>query len=390
MPEGVLAFNAGSSSLKFAFFAGAGADLKAVLRGQITQSAFGHHLRLRDGSGQIIEERQWRPIDEPGADVLALLHLVEERPDAQVVTAVGHRIVHGGRRFVDPVVVDAKVIAAIEALTPLAPLHQPLGLAPVKAIAQARPDVRQICSFDTAFHHGLTPPASRYAIPRHLEAKGIRRYGFHGLSCESIAGQLRQSWPQLAAGRVIVAHLGSGASLTAMIDGHSVDTTMGFSPLDGLVMGTRPGAIDPGVLLHLLRTENLSVDQLEHLLYHECGLLGVSGISSDMAALAQSDDPQAVEAVELFVFRVAREVAALTATLGGLDGLVFTGGIGEHNARIRQMVADRLGWLGVEISPEANRAASAVASPPDSRVKVLVLPTDEEAVIARHAAMAAG
>lgn len=388
MPEGVLAFNAGSSSLKFALFPGAGSGFEAVFRGQISASASGHHLSLRDGSGNVIDDRPWQPRSEPGADALAVLHLIEERPEAHVVTAIGHRIVHGGLRFVDPVVVNADVIAAIEALTPLAPLHQPLGLGPVRAIAQARPDVRQVCCFDTAFHRGLAPPASRYAIPRHLEAKGIRRYGFHGLSYEFIAGQLRQTWPQLAAGRVIVAHLGSGASLCAMRDCQSVDTTMGFSTLDGLVMGSRPGSIDPGVLLHLLRTENLSVDQLEHLLYHECGLLGVSGSSGDMAVLSQSIEPHAVEAVELFVFHVAREVAALTATLGGLDALVFTGGIGEHNHRVRQLIADRLAWLGVRIDPEANRSSAPLASPPDSPVTVLVLPTDEEAVIARHAALA--
>jgi acetate kinase len=299
---------------------------------------------------------------------------------------VGHRIVHGGPQFAAPVAITSEVLAALEALTPLAPLHQPLGLRPVEALARARPQLLQVACFDTAFHHGLQPPVSRYAIPRAYEAKGIRRYGFHGLSYEHIARRLGEISPHLLARKAVVAHLGSGASLCAMQDGISVDTTMGFSALDGLVMATRPGAIDPGILLYLLEEEGMSPKALEEMLYHRSGLLGVSGLSGDMRELLASEDARAREAVELFTFRIARETAALANSLDGLELLVFTGGIGEHAAPIRAMVASRLRWLGVRLDPAANAEAAERIDAPQSAVEIRIIPADEELAIARHTA----
>jgi acetate kinase len=292
--------------------------------------------------------------------------------------------VHGGREFDGPVLLTETVVDALERLTPLAPLHQPRSLGPVHALAKLRPGLPQVGCFDTAFHHGLKPPVSRFAIPRALEDEGVRRYGFHGLSYAFIAARLADISPDLARGRTVVAHLGNGASLCGMRDGRSVDTTMGLSALDGLVMGTRCGAIDPGVLLYLLQTKGMSAGEVEHLLYHECGLLGVSGLSSDMRVLQASDDPRAEEAIDLFCFSIARETAAMANTLGGLDAFVFTAGIGEHSPEIRARVAARLAWLGLAIAPVANREGRLRISPPDARVNVLVIPTDEEIVIAEQ------
>jgi acetate kinase len=353
----IVALNAGSSSLKFGIYT-ATAALRPLARGEI-----GH---------------------DTAGDADALLAEIERRLDGRPLAAVGHRIVHGGPDFVAPVRLTGEIIAELDALTPWAPLHQPLCLAPVKKLAAARPDLTQVACFDTAFHHNLRPPVSRYAIPLAYEAKGIRRYGFHGLSYEHIARRLGEISPHLTARKTIVAHLGSGASLCAMEDGVSVDTTMGFSVLDGLVMATRPGAIDPGILLYLLKEEGLTPQQLEDLLYHKSGLLGVSGLSGDMRELLASAAPHAREAVELFTFRIAREVAALTNTLDGLDLLVFTGGVGEHAAPIRAAVSSRLRWLGLEIDAAANTAAADRIDVPQSAVEVRIIPADEELAIARH------
>ena len=269
------------------------------------------------------------------------------------LAAVGHRVVHGGPEFSAPVEIDEPILARLEALIPLAPLHQPASLAPARRIRELRPDIRQFGCFDTAFHRQLGPPANRYALPRVFEAEGIRRYGFHGLSYESIAAQLADGGElgaEAQKSRVIVAHLGNGASLCAMAGLKSVDTTMGFSTLDGLVMGTRPGALDPGILLYLMREKDYSADQLEDLLYKKSGLLGVSGISADVATLIASDAPAAAEALDLFAFQVARQTAALAATLGGIDRFIFTGGIGEHSPALRRMIVHRLGWLGAALS----------------------------------------
>lgn len=353
----IVALNAGSSSLKFGIYT-ATAVPRSLARGEIEHDRAG--------------------------DAEALLATIEQRLEGRPLAAVGHRIVHGGRDFVAPIPLTPEAIAALDALTPWAPLHQPLCLAPVKQLAAARPGLTQIACFDTAFHHNLRPPVSRYAIPLAYEEKGIRRYGFHGLSYEHIARRLGEISPQLRARKTIVAHLGSGASLCAMQDGVSVDTTMGFSVLDGLVMATRPGALDPGILLYLLKEERLTPAQLEDLLYHKSGLLGVSGLSGDMRDLLASDAPRAREAVELFTFRIAREVAALTNSLDGLDLLVFTGGVGEHAAPIRAAVASRLRWLGLEIDAAANTAAAERIDVPQSAVEVRIIPADEELAIARH------
>ena len=359
--EAVAALNAGSSSIKFALFS-ADAAPEEIMRGQI------EHVTHADGD--------------------ALLRELESHLDGRRLVAIGHRIVHGGSRFVAPVRLTPEIIAALRDLTPLAPLHQPLGLAPIEAVATARPRLTQIACFDTAFHHDLRPPASRYAIPRAFEAKGIRRYGFHGLSYEYIARRLKET---SAPGRkVVVAHLGSGASLCAMLDGRSIDTTMGFSALDGLVMATRPGAIDPGILLYLLKQEGFTPDRLEQFLYHECGLLGVSGLSADMRDLLGSDDPRAAEAIDLFAFSISRHIAEMANSLGGLDVLVFSGGIGEHAPVLRAMVAARLGWLGAVLDEAANRAAAPRISAAGSRIELRIIPTDEELIIAEHTVAALG
>jgi acetate kinase len=263
-------------------------------------------------------------------------------------------------------------------------LHQPRCLAPVRAVKSQQPDLKQIACFDTAFHHGLAPPASRFAIPRHLEARGIRRYGFHGLSFEYVASRLAGLAPEWVQKRTVVAHLGNGASLCGLRNGKSLDTTMGLTPLDGLVMGTRCGAIDPGVLLYLLQEEKMSANELQHLLYERSGLLGVSGVSADMRALLASREAAAGDAIDLFAFRVAAEVAVMANTLAGLDALVFTGGIGEHASEIRQQICDRLAWLGVHLDTEANAKGLQSIAAADSRVDVLVIATGEETIIARH------
>jgi acetate kinase len=380
MADAVLALNAGSSSLKFGVFRSTGAaTIVPVSKGGIEAIGTAPHFTARDTNGAILIEKRWP--SATFATVLGeLLEWIDHHLGADRLVAVGHRVVHGGRDYTAPVRLTDEVLAALEALTPLAPLHQPHSLAPVRAITALRPGLAQIGCFDTAFHRTMPAVATRFALPREFEDEGVRHYGFHGLSYEYIAQRLRQVAPRLAAGRVIVAHLGNGASLCAMLSGHSIDTTMTFTALDGLMMGTRCGAIDPGVLLYLLQQKTLSPAELEHLLYEKSGLLGVSGLSSDMRVLLASDLPHAREAVELFVFRIARETAALAASLGGLDGFVFTAGIGEHAPEIRAAVCERLRWLGVTTGPEVDSLISA----PGSRVEVHVIPTDEEAMIGQH------
>jgi acetate kinase len=276
------------------------------------------------------------------------------------------------------------LLKALDALVPLAPLHLPHNIAPIRAIARARPGLTQVVTYDTAFHRTMPQVATRIAIPRRYEQEGVRRYGFHGLSYEYIAGRLAQVAPTLARGRTIVAHLGNGASLCALSGGKSIDTTMGFSALDGLVMGTRPGDIDPGVLLYLQERDGMNVQALEHMLYNDSGLKGVSGLSGDMRTLLASPDPNAKDALALFVFRLAREIGALTASLGGLDGLVFTAGIGEHAPEIRALTVEKLNWLGAKLDTAANSRNAETISTADSKLTVLVIPTNEEEMIARH------
>jgi acetate kinase len=360
MSDAVLAVNAGSSSLKFALFEPRGAE--------VLFEAFRDEI---EGGGAAV-------------DLRAVLGRVDAHLGADRLRAVGHRIVHGGPRFVAPVRVDAPVLDALEALIPLAPLHQPQNLAPIRALAAARPGLAQVACFDTAFHATMPDEARRLALPRAISDSGVRRYGFHGLSYEYIASRLRAVAPALADGRVLVAHLGNGASLCAMRAGRSIDTTMGFTALDGLVMGTRPGTLDPGAVLYLIRERGMSAAEVEDMLYHRSGLLGVSGISGDMRILLASDDHRARDAVTLFVARLAREAGGLASTLGGLDGIVFTGGIGEHAAPVRAEVGARLAWLGLRLDEAANARGTGRISAEGSEVEAWVIPTDEEAMIARH------
>ncbi len=389
MPKAILTLNAGSSSIKFALHElDSGAALQRVSHGQIEGIGVAPHFIAKATDGTVLNEYRWPSgaTLEHDALLTPLLAWVTSHLGQEALCAVGHRIVHGGSGYVRPVHLDAQVMADLAKLTPLASLHQPHNLAAARAMAQLRPELPQVGCFDTAFHHGMPADAARLALPRKYAAEGMRRYGFHGLSYEYIASRLHEQAPELAAGRVIAAHLGNGASLCAMHNGQSVDTTMGFSTLDGLVMGTRCGNLDPGAVLYLQQAHGLSAAEVEHLLYHDSGLLGVSGISSDMRTLLASDDAGAREAIDLFVFRIAREAGALIATLGGIDALVFSAGIGEHAAPIRAAVCARLGWLGIECDAEANSRHAAWISTPNSRVPVGIVPTDEEAMIASHTA----
>lgn len=386
MPDTVLVLNSGSSSIKFGLFEIAAAEPALLCKGLLDEQEARPRLVVRSPAGEDLFETRRDAADSGGhlfADVLAF---IEDRFGQGNLRAAGHRIVHGGPDYSGPVALTDDVTAKLEALTPLAPLHQPRCLAPVRTLAAIRPSLTQIACFDTAFHHGLAPPACRFAIPRRFEERGVRRYGFHGLSFEYVAGRLAEIAPELAAKRVVIAHLGNGASLCALRHGRSVDTTMGLTPLDGLVMGTRCGTIDPGVLLYLQQHEKMSIEDVQHLLYHESGLLGVSGLSADMRTLLASGTEAAREAVELFTFRAAQEIAMMATTLEGLDGLVFTGGIGEHAKEIRSAIGARLGWLGVRVDATANEEARERISRSDSAVDVLVIPTNEELAIARHCA----
>ncbi len=384
MTGSILTLNAGSSSLKFALFEAAGA-LTATARGEVETLDAAPHLLARDAAGAVLAEQRWpEGVEHPFATVLAaLLAFADAHLGREGLEAVGHRVVHGGAEHIDPALITPALLAALDALVPLDPLHMPHNIAPMRAVAVARPALAQVACFDTAFHHTLPPVAARFALPRALAAAGVRRYGFHGLSYEYIAGCLPRQSPALARGRVIVAHLGSGASLCALDHGRSIATTTGFSALDGLVMATRCGSLDPGVILYLGR-QGHSFDDIEDMLYRRSGLLGVSGLSGDIRVLLASDDPNARDAVELFTYRIALEAGALASALGGLDGLVFTAGIGEHAPAIRAAVCDRLAWLGVRLDPAANAAGVACISTPDSAIEVRVIATDEEAMIARH------
>ncbi len=384
MADAILALNAGSSSIKFSLFeAGRTSRLELISRGELEEGDSGQHFVARDPKGCVLAEEEWR-----GQSFLLLAEKVidwaEKRLGADRLLAVGHRVVHGGVKHDRPERVTAGLLAALDLLIPLAPLHEQHNLAPIRAIAAARPRLPQVACFDTAFHRTMPAVATRFALPRAYEEEGVRRYGFHGLSYEYLSRQLQMLAPELAKGRVIAAHLGNGASLCAMCDGRSIDTTMGFTALDGLVMGTRCGNLDPGVVLYLEQQCGLSAKDVEDLLYRKSGLLGVSGIASDMRALLGSGDTRAREAIELFVFRIAREIGALTSSLGGLDGLIFSAGIGEHAPRIRAMVCEKLSWLGVALDSQANARNAPLISAPSSHVAVRVIPTDEEAMIARH------
>jgi acetate kinase len=381
MSDAVLTLNCGSSSIKFALFERAGAPLR-VAYGKVEGLGTAPHFQAFDSRGALQVEKRWRAGTHE-TFFRTLLSWIEEKLGNNRLLATGHRIVHGGDEFFAPCVLTEATLVNLKKLERLAPLHQPHNLAAIDAVGRLRPDLQQIGCFDTAFHRTMSPTVRRYGLPRDLEQTGIHRYGFHGLSYEYVAGRLQQLAPQDADSRIVVAHLGSGASLCALHEGRSVDTSMGFSTLDGLVMGTRPGAIDPGIILHLLR-QGLDVPSLEDMFYHQSGLLGVSGISSDMRVLLTSADARAAEAIDLFVFRVAREIGALTMTMGGIDGLVFTAGIGEKSVEIRRRICERLLWMGLSLDVAANAKNASEINAPASRIKVWVVPTDEELVIARH------
>jgi acetate kinase len=383
----ILVVNAGSSSLKFSVFAATAdpANPDELAEGQV--EGFGRAPRMTTKMRGATAER--RDLPPPSVrnfdDAIPIAgEWLRQHFAPGSVAAVGHRIVHGGPKFSAPVLLDVTILAEIERLVPLAPLHQPNSIDCIRAITRWRDDIPQILCFDTAFHRTHNKLADIYALPLALYEAGIRRYGFHGTSYEYIASALPTVAPEIAAGRVIVAHLGNGASACAMRAGASVDSSMGFSALDGFVMGTRSGQLDPGVLLYLLGQCHMTASELEHLLYFESGLKGLSGGTSDMRALLSSSDPNAKLAIDAFVLRAAKEIAALAATLGGLDGLVFTAGIGENSPEIRARILESCRWLGVELDPEANGRGAARISTPASRVSAWIVPTHEDLMIARH------
>ncbi|MGD9544310.1 MAG: acetate/propionate family kinase [Methylocystis sp.] len=388
MRQHVVTLNAGSSSIKFALFRVEADRPMLIAKGQAeglgATPSFRARILGRD------EDRLSLAANDHEAATRAIVDWIGDAfPDINV-SAVGHRIVHGGVDYAGPVLLDAPIIAALQALIPLAPLHQPHNLAGVAAARTAFPGVPQIACFDTAFHRGHQFVNDAYALPRALYDRGLRRFGFHGLSYEFIARRLREIDPPRAKARVIVAHLGNGASVCAMKDGRSIASTMGFSALDGLPMGTRCGQVDPGLLLYLLEHDGISTAELSRLLYRESGLLGLSGVSQDMRALEASSAPFAQEAIDYFVHRVGMDIAALAATIEGVDSLVFTGGIGEHSARIRADVVAKLGWLGLACDRDANEAHAQLISTPASSASIYALATDEEAMIAQHVVEAIG
>ncbi len=384
MAGSILTLNAGSSSLKFALFEN-DATLAPTARGEIENLQSAPRFVARDAAGTVLAEQEWGSGQSRSfATILDyLLQFSETHLGGDGLAAVGHRIVHGGADHIAPARITAALLGQLHALTPLDPLHMPHNLAPIRAVAASRPNLAQIACFDTAFHHTLPPVARRFALPRALEDAGVRRYGFHGLSFEYIASRLPDISRRLAEGRVIAAHLGAGASLCALQGGISIATTTGFSALDGLVMATRCGSLDPGIILYLGQ-QGRSFSEIEDMLYRQSGLLGVSGVSDDVRVLLASADPHAKEALDLFTYRIATEVGGLVSALGGLDGLVFTAGIGEHAPAIRASVAARLSWLGLRLDMAANATGNGRISSNDSAIDVFVIPTDEEAMIAHH------
>jgi len=383
----ILVFNAGSSSLKFSLFRGNSAqNLKAGIHGLIDGIGAEPHIKIKDASGSVLLDQsldQSKVKDAEGA--LAILEpWLEAHLSGEKLAAIAHRVVHGGPNFSQPVRVTPQILADLRKLIPLAPLHLPSNLAPIEITMKKWPAVPQIACFDTAFHHTMPPVAQLLPLPQEILGPGVRRYGFHGISYEYIASQLPHVAPEIAEGCVIVAHLGNGASLCALHRTHSVETTMSFTVLDGICMGTRTGGLDPGVVLYLFQERQMSAQQVEDILYHRSGLLGISGVSSDMRDLLKSDSPRAKLALDYFIYRIAKEIGALAAVLGGLDALVFTAGIGENSAPIRKRICEAAAWLGLSLDSPANEKASACISTTNSKVSAWVIPTNEELMIARH------
>jgi len=392
MDDYALVFNAGSSSLKFCVYQRPEESAWRIeSRGQIEGIGTAPRLSARDAAGGILSDH---PLDKVVRDVRAALDYLaswlRSRYGSARVLGVGHRVVHGGARFTGPTVITPQVLEELRALIPLAPLHQPYNLAAIEAVFERLPGVPQVACFDTSFHRGQPPVAEVIPLPRELCHSGVQRYGFHGLSYEYIASILPQAAPEIAAGRVIVAHLGSGASLCALKNRKSMDSTLGFTALDGLCMGTRPGAIDPGVILYLFQNVGLSAKEVEAILYKKSGLLGISGISNDMRDLLASSEPGARLALDYFVYRAAKEIGALTAVLRGLDGLVFTAGIGENSAEIRRRICESSAWLGIDLDERANASRGPRITSAKSRVSAWVIPTNEELMIARHTGLLLG
>lgn len=386
MDDYALVLNAGSSSLKFCVFQRPpGESWRLEARGQIEGIGTSPRLSVKDAEGGRLADENLGAVVRNGRDALdALAGWLRSKYGGSRVLGVGHRVVHGGARFTGPTIVNKQVLTKLYELVPLAPLHQPHNLAAIEAVFERLPEVPQVACFDTSFHRSHSEIADLVPLPRDIRKSGLRRYGFHGLSHQYIASVLPEVAPEIAGGRVIVAHLGSGSSLCALKDCKSVDSTMGFTALDGLCMGTRPGAIDPGVVLYLFQTLRLSPKDVEAILYKKSGLLGISGISNDMRDLLPRSEPEARLAVDYFVYRVAKEIGALAAVLGGVDGLVFTAGIGENSPEIRRRVCEACRWLGLELDSNANINQSSRISTEQSKVSAWVIPTNEELMIARH------
>jgi acetate kinase len=384
--DAIAVLNAGSSSIKFSLFAERLSELELIARGQVEGIETAPRFIAHDGNGALLAEKSWGEGVRLGHDA-ALDHLMgflrTELVGEQLV-GVGHRVVHGGLEYRQPVRIDAHVLAALEKYVPLAPLHQPHNLGPIRALLERFPELEQVACFDTAFHRVQPDVAQAFALPRSITERGVRRYGFHGLSYEYIAQTFPRHDAKAARGKVIALHLGNGSSMCAMANGRSVATTMGFTAVEGLPMGTRSGSLDPGVILYLFDEMHMDARTIEHLIYQQAGLLGVSGISSDMRDLLASDDANAKAAIDLYVYRIGRDLGSLAAALGGLDAIVFTAGIGENSPVIRERVCRGARWLGVELDPAANDAGGPRISTAASRVSVWRIPTNEELMIARH------
>ncbi len=387
MKNAIAVINAGSSSIKFSIFlCGEGEELQLLCTGQTEGIGVAPTFAVKDANKKLMSEKKWENSPEINHDYL-MGHIIQWARDTFQdiqLKAVGHRVVHGGPIYSAPVVVNESAVKALEQFIPLAPLHQPHNLRPIRTIAQKNPSVVQVACFDTAFHTTNPRVAQTFAIPRALTEEGVKRYGFHGLSYEYISRKFPEIAPDIAKGRVAVAHLGSGASMCALQNGKSIASTLGFSALDGLPMGTRTGVLDPAVVLYLLQEKKMTPSEIETMLYKKSGLLGVSGISNDMRVLLESDDPKAKEAVDLFVYRINRELGSLMAALGGLDALVFTAGIGENSPEIREQICKAAAWTGLRINSEANRNRATCISTANSPVSAWVIPTNEELMIATH------
>lgn len=379
-----LVLNAGSSSLKFCVFhRPTGKHWRLEARGQIDGIGTSPRLVVKGEHGEKMADQDVA-VRDGGQAVDALAGWLKSKYGGSRVVGVGHRVVHGGSKFTGPVILDQQVLAELKSLIPLAPLHQPYNLGAIEAVTERLPQCPQVCCFDTSFHRGAPAVSELVPLPREIRAGGVQRYGFHGISYEYIASILPEVAPEIAKGRVIVAHLGSGASMCALKNGKSIDHTLGFTALDGLCMGTRPGSLDPGVVLHLFQGLKMTPKEVETILYKKSGLIGISGMSNDMRDLLGKDDPNAKLAIDYFIYQAAKQIGALTASLGGVDAIVFTAGIGENSPEIRRRICEASKWLGCSIDDKANAAKGPRISTPDSKVSLWVIPTNEELMIARH------